>query len=121
MFLQQAGAAQQQAFAPQQALQTATGQGAHLGGGRQVRRPRPSDRAAAGEARSGEQAERLDPSAAMAEDELLIEVESLNIDSASFHQISEACRKDSAAIGLHIQNLVANFSFDIENNGWITS
>src|SRR3954469_18594844 len=54
-----------------------------------------------------QQAERLDPSLPIASDELLIEVESLNIDSASFHQISEACGGDVARIQEHIQALVA--------------
>lgn len=54
-----------------------------------------------------QQAEKLDASLPIAEDELLIEVESLNIDSASFHQISEACGGDVQAIGRHITDLVA--------------
>lgn len=54
-----------------------------------------------------QQAERLDPSLPIADDELLIEVESLNIDSASFHQISEACAGDVARIEKHILELVA--------------
>jgi L-erythro-3,5-diaminohexanoate dehydrogenase len=54
-----------------------------------------------------QQAEKLDPSLPIAEDELLIEVESLNIDSASFHQISEVCGGDSEKIGKHVQELVA--------------
>lgn len=54
-----------------------------------------------------QQADRIDPSLPIAEDELLIEVESLNIDSASFHQISEACQGDLAKIEKHILNLVA--------------
>lgn len=54
-----------------------------------------------------QQAEALDPSLPIAEDELLIEVESLNIDSASFHQISEACGGDTAKIEKHIRELVA--------------
>lgn len=53
-----------------------------------------------------QQAEVLDPSLPLAEDELLIEVESLNIDSASFHQISEACGGDSARMQGHILELV---------------
>jgi L-erythro-3,5-diaminohexanoate dehydrogenase len=53
-----------------------------------------------------QQADRLDASLPIAEDELLIEVESLNIDSASFHQISQACAGDSARIAAHIQALV---------------
>ena len=53
-----------------------------------------------------QQAEVVDPSLPIAEDELLIEVESLNIDSASFHQISEICGGDIKAIESHIQELV---------------
>lgn len=55
-----------------------------------------------------QQAEAVDPSLPIAEDELLIEVESLNIDSASFHQISEACGGDVAKIEKHITDLVAS-------------
>ncbi|MEK7398887.1 MAG: L-erythro-3,5-diaminohexanoate dehydrogenase, partial [Candidatus Poribacteria bacterium] len=54
-----------------------------------------------------QQAEKLDPSLPIAQDELLIEVESLNIDSASFHQIANICNKDVAAIERHISELVA--------------
>jgi L-erythro-3,5-diaminohexanoate dehydrogenase len=54
-----------------------------------------------------QQAERVDASLPLAQDELLIEVESLNIDSASFHQISEACQGDLARIERHILDLVA--------------
>src|SRR5580693_3908454 len=53
-----------------------------------------------------QQAEKLDPTLPIAEDELRIEVESLNIDSASFHQISEACGGDLARIEKHILDLV---------------
>lgn len=53
-----------------------------------------------------QQAEVVDPSLPIAEDELLIEVESLNIDSASFHQISEVCGGDVVLIELHILDLV---------------
>src|SRR3954452_17730218 len=53
-----------------------------------------------------QQAEKVDPSLPIAEDELLIEVESLNIDSASFHQISEACGGDLQKIKSHIEALV---------------
>lgn len=53
-----------------------------------------------------QQAESVDPSLPIAEDELLIEVESLNIDSASFHQISHACHQDIAQIEKHILQLV---------------
>jgi L-erythro-3,5-diaminohexanoate dehydrogenase len=54
-----------------------------------------------------QQAEAVDPSLPIAEDELLIEVESLNIDSASFHQISEACDGDVGLIEKHILELVS--------------
>ena len=53
-----------------------------------------------------QQAECVDPSLPIAEDELLIEVESLNIDSASFHQISEVCGGDVGRIEAHILELV---------------
>lgn len=53
-----------------------------------------------------QQAETVDPSLPIAEDELLVEVESLNIDSASFHQISEVCGGDVARIESHILELV---------------
>lgn len=54
-----------------------------------------------------QQADRLDPSLPIAEDELLVEVDSLNIDSASFHQISTACGGDAARIESHIVELVS--------------
>jgi len=54
-----------------------------------------------------QQADQLDTSLPIAQDELLIEVESLNIDSASFHQISKACGDDLAKIEKHILDLVA--------------
>lgn len=54
-----------------------------------------------------QQAERLDPSLPIAEDEVLIEVESLNIDSASFRQIKEACGGEPAKMEAHIAELVA--------------
>lgn len=53
-----------------------------------------------------QQAQVLDPSLPIAEDEILIEVESLNIDSASFHQISESNNNDLAKIEEHILKLV---------------
>jgi L-erythro-3,5-diaminohexanoate dehydrogenase len=53
-----------------------------------------------------QQAESVDPSLPIAEDEVLIEVECLNIDSASFHQISEANGGDVAKIEKHIFDLV---------------
>lgn len=54
-----------------------------------------------------QQADVLDPSLPLAEDELLLEVECLNVDSASFHQISETCGGDLAAIERHLLELVA--------------
>lgn len=53
-----------------------------------------------------QQAERVDPTLGLAEDELRIEVESLNIDSASFHQISEVCGADLSRIENHVLELV---------------
>jgi len=53
-----------------------------------------------------QQADRVDPALPIAEDELLIEVENLNIDSASFHQIALACGNDVAKIEHHILQLV---------------
>jgi L-erythro-3,5-diaminohexanoate dehydrogenase len=55
-----------------------------------------------------QQAEAVTPDLPIAEDELLIEVESLNIDSASFHQISEACGGDLSKIESHVLNLVSS-------------
>lgn len=54
-----------------------------------------------------QQAERIDPLLALAEDELLIQVESLNIDSASFHQMSDECGGDLKRLEWHILELVA--------------
>ncbi|MCM0604738.1 MAG: L-erythro-3,5-diaminohexanoate dehydrogenase [Xanthomonadaceae bacterium] len=53
-----------------------------------------------------QQADVLDASLPLRAGELLIEVESLNIDSASFHQISENCRGDITRIEKHIFDLV---------------
>lgn len=55
-----------------------------------------------------QQAWKIDPSLPIAADELLIEVESLNIDSASFHQIDAVCDGDPARIERHILELVAD-------------
>lgn len=52
-----------------------------------------------------QQAEVLDTNLPIAEDELLIEVECLNIDSASFHQISEMCGGQTDKIEKHILDL----------------
>ncbi len=54
-----------------------------------------------------QQADVLDPMLPLGEDELTIEVECLNIDSASFHQISKACEGDLSKIERHILELVA--------------
>ncbi len=53
-----------------------------------------------------QQAESVSADLPIAEDELLIEVECLNIDSASFHQISEANQGDVKKIENHILELV---------------
>ena len=53
-----------------------------------------------------QQAERLDPSLPIRAGELLIEVESLNIDSASFHQMKEVTGGDLSKLSAHIENLV---------------
>lgn len=53
-----------------------------------------------------QQAETITPALPIAADELLIEVESLNIDSASFHQIAQACEGDVARIEAHVLDLV---------------
>jgi len=53
-----------------------------------------------------QQADAIDPALPIGSDEVLIEVESLNIDSASFHQISEACEKSLDRIEKHIFSLV---------------
>jgi L-erythro-3,5-diaminohexanoate dehydrogenase len=53
-----------------------------------------------------QQAEKVDPKLPLRPGELLIEVESLNIDSASFHQMNEACGGDLKKLEDHILNLV---------------
>lgn len=53
-----------------------------------------------------QQAERVDPALPIYDSELLIDVEALNIDSASFHQIKEACGSDPARMEKHILDLV---------------
>lgn len=53
-----------------------------------------------------QQAEKLDPSLPLYDNELLIDVEALNIDSASFHQIKEVCAKDLGRMQAHILDLV---------------
>lgn len=54
-----------------------------------------------------QQAESIDASLPIAEDELLIEVDSLNIDSASYHQIAGVCGGDLARIQAHLLELVS--------------
>lgn len=53
-----------------------------------------------------QQAEKVDPSLPIYENELLIDVEALNIDSASFHQIKKACHADVHRMEAHILDLV---------------
>lgn len=52
-------------------------------------------------------AERLDPSLPIGENEVLIDVETLNIDSASFHQILGEVGRDEDAVARRIQQIVA--------------
>ena len=51
-----------------------------------------------------QQAERLDASLPIFDNELLIEVDSLNIDSASFLQINEHCGADIERMKKELQN-----------------
>jgi L-erythro-3,5-diaminohexanoate dehydrogenase len=53
-----------------------------------------------------QQADQLDPRLPIYDNELLIDVEALNIDSASFHQIKQACGADPARMEAHILELV---------------
>ena len=53
-----------------------------------------------------QQAEELNVDLPIFDNELLIDVESLNIDSASFHQIKEVCESDPHRISHHIMGLV---------------
>ncbi|MBI3557359.1 MAG: L-erythro-3,5-diaminohexanoate dehydrogenase [Deltaproteobacteria bacterium] len=53
-----------------------------------------------------QQADRLDVSLPLYDNELLIDVEALNIDSASFHQIKKVCGADAAKMQEHILELV---------------
>ncbi|MEW6056033.1 MAG: L-erythro-3,5-diaminohexanoate dehydrogenase [Bdellovibrionota bacterium] len=53
-----------------------------------------------------QQADVLDPSLPYFDNELLIEVEALNIDSASFHQIKQACAADPGRMAAHMLELV---------------
>lgn len=54
-----------------------------------------------------QRAKKLDPTLPLREDELLIDVESLNIDAASFKQIKEAVGGDVGRISQTIQQIVA--------------
>jgi L-erythro-3,5-diaminohexanoate dehydrogenase len=53
-----------------------------------------------------QRAQRLDPSLPIRPGELLVDVEALNIDAASFKQIKEACQGDLGQIASHIQEIV---------------
>jgi len=53
-----------------------------------------------------QRAERLDPDLPLGEDELLIAVEALNVDAASFRQIEGAVGRDPAAIGAEVARIV---------------
>ena len=53
-----------------------------------------------------QRAERLDPALPLGEDELLLDVEALNVDAASFRQIEGAVGKDPAAIGAEVARIV---------------
>ncbi|OIP15046.1 MAG: L-erythro-3,5-diaminohexanoate dehydrogenase [Comamonadaceae bacterium CG2_30_59_20] len=50
---------------------------------------------------------RLDNAIAIYDNEILIDVSALNIDSASFTQIKAACQNDEARIAAHVQDIVA--------------
>lgn len=54
-----------------------------------------------------QRADVLDPTLPLGEDELLIDVESLNIDAASFRQIERAEQHDPARIAAHIRQIVS--------------
>lgn len=54
-----------------------------------------------------QRAETLDPSLPIHEDELLLDVDALNVDAASFKQISTAARGDPERIGAEIARIVA--------------
>src|ERR1019366_5268178 len=49
---------------------------------------------------------RVDAEAALCDNEILVEVDTLNIDSASFTQIEEACDHELERISLHIETIV---------------
>src|SRR5260370_15113316 len=54
-----------------------------------------------------QQAEVLDPRMPLGPDELSIDVERLNIDAASFRQLSRECGGDPARIGARVREIVA--------------
>jgi L-erythro-3,5-diaminohexanoate dehydrogenase len=53
-----------------------------------------------------QRADRLDPDLPLGDDELSIDVDALNIDSASFKQISDAVGRDPARIGEEVASIV---------------
>jgi L-erythro-3,5-diaminohexanoate dehydrogenase len=53
-----------------------------------------------------QQAQRLDPSLPMRDDELLIAIEALNVDAASFHQLRGAAGDDPQILARHIADIV---------------
>ena len=53
-----------------------------------------------------QRADRLDPDLPLGDDELAIDVDALNIDSASFKQISDAVGRDPARIGEEVARIV---------------
>ncbi len=54
-----------------------------------------------------QRAERLDPSLPLRDDELLIDVERLNVDAASFRQLRQTAGDDPARVGAEIARIVA--------------
>jgi L-erythro-3,5-diaminohexanoate dehydrogenase len=54
-----------------------------------------------------QQAQRLDPSLPLRDDELLIDVDTLNIDAASFRQLERKANGDPAAVAAAIREIVA--------------
>jgi len=55
-----------------------------------------------------QQAEALDPGLALGDDELLIDVEHLNIDAASFRQLWTAAQKDAQVLTALVTEIVRN-------------
>src|SRR5512137_3130418 len=53
-----------------------------------------------------QRADRLDPDLPLGDDELAIDVDALNIDSASFKQLSDAAGRDPARIGAEVARIV---------------